>query len=534
MDPKSHAYRVLVPAASRAQVGRYKLSIELMDAWDETIGDNVKFCFLGAAEVEVVCSMGFFYETQTQLCHQRDICQESRVTPEGEHAFLALDSTDVVRIGESGRLVVNMSTAIARMAEAQEAQYFVRLVPLKLTKDFAAKPDGSISVDLLEPGNFSLQVVGRTTHGLASQTFSCLLADSVEVRCDEGYTSLSGGCQLVSSGASTVQVSMGILLSSLLIVGVSVAVAYAITHRESTKALIVDFFSNELMMIVSFLAELWCVLTFPRNPGCVSWRYFSCVARDVVSDVLFYKSVFDSSDPFRSKVLVPWTGFICLSLLVSLFAAMLRVRVFVHRRRHLASQVQRAHRSITDALRTSSQPSVPRACPSPRADSEASSREHQLHELHEQLRVCNESLHQAYTSLLTAVFEDFPLAVLSVIWVYMTTTDQLKPLQLISMLWSMAMLGFKCSKVQRIMDLWSRLEALESSPLLATSTTRSSATRNALRSLKRPMPKWRSETRLMADAGIELDDRTDFDPFSTEHGLGSCAPAARHLVRPAA
>jgi hypothetical protein len=45
--------------------------------------------------------------------------------------------------------------------------------------------------------------------------------------------------------------------------------------------------------------------------NCVGMNGFD---RDLVSDLLFYKSVFDSTDPARSKLFVPWTGFICLSV----------------------------------------------------------------------------------------------------------------------------------------------------------------------------------------------------------------------------
>ena len=48
----------------------------------------------------------------------------------------------------------------------------------------------------------------------------------------------------------------------------------------------------------------------------------------------------------------------------------------------------------------------------------------------------------------------------------MTTTEHLKALQLAGMLWSMVMLGFKCSKVQHVLGLWKQQEALESSPFL--------------------------------------------------------------------
>jgi hypothetical protein len=250
--PNLHVYRVLIPVASRSQAGSYLLSIELVDGWNETVSGNVDTCVLGTARIEVVCSTGFFQESETKVCRQHDTCKDSVVTLNGKETSLVKDGTDVVTIG--GRLIVNMTTTIARMAESEAAQYFVRLVPLKLTRDFVAKPDGSVLVDLQEPGNFSLQVVVHTP----SQTFSCLLTHLLEVRCDEGYASFSNGCQSVSSGASTVQMAMGIVLSALLVIGVVVAIAYAITHRQNMKGLIVHFFSTELMMIVSFLSEVWC------------------------------------------------------------------------------------------------------------------------------------------------------------------------------------------------------------------------------------------------------------------------------------
>ena len=94
----------------------------------------------------------------------------------------------------------------------------------------------------------------------------------------------------------------------------------------------------------------------------------------------------------------------------------------------------------------------------------------------------------------------------------MTTTERLKALQLASMLWSMMMLGFKCSKVPQVLGLWKQQEALQSSPLLVGTTTRSSATRNAILGFQAESKSRLSSAGMLlssvdaSNPGIEMED----------------------------
>ena len=81
-------------------------------------------------------------------------------------------------------------------------------------------------------------------------------------------------------------------------------------------------------------------------------------------------------------------------VLVSFVAGGLRLRVFINHRLHLARQLRGSSELVLDVTPES-----------PRFQSASTSSRACLHELHEQLRACNESLQQAYTTLLTALFE---------------------------------------------------------------------------------------------------------------------------------
>ena len=256
VDPRLHAYRAVVPAAVRSQPGNYLLSVELFDAWDETSSSNVAVCDLGLSQlVRVGCATGFMYLPRSNECRQLDVCHDSSVKIEGNDGATALAkaATDAVAIGESGRLIVSMLPTTA-LAEEELAHFQVRLVPLKLTKDFVVQPDGIALVALEEPGNFSLQIVSKSVD--SGSAFSCMLHESFEVSCQEGFVSSGAGCQSVS-GAWTVQMGFGIALSSLLVIVVGGGILFAIKHRENMKKLIAHFVSTELMMLVGFLAELW-------------------------------------------------------------------------------------------------------------------------------------------------------------------------------------------------------------------------------------------------------------------------------------
>jgi hypothetical protein len=76
---------------------------------------------------------------------------------------------------------------------------------------------------------------------------------------------------------------------------------------------------------------------------------------------------------------------------VSLVAGGMRLRVFINHRLHLARELRGSTELVLDVTPQS-----------PRFKSASTSSQACLHE---QLRACNESLQQAYTTLLTALFE---------------------------------------------------------------------------------------------------------------------------------